>query len=96
MEVEVLSLEDRSIRFKVVGEDYTMGNLIQEMLLKDKRVEGTGFVVPHPLKKEIVVNVFLAEGDPVDVIRENAERFKEYLGGLKRAIMEELERVKKD
>ncbi len=96
MEVEVLSTEGGSMRFRVVGEGYTMGNLIQEMLLQDKRVKGAGFIVPHPLKKEIIVNVFLAEGNPHEVVKENAERFKAHLEALRSAIDDELERVKEE
>ena len=83
LEVEILSSDKKTLQFKIVGEDHTLGNLIQDTLLQDKRVKGAGFVRPHPLHQEIVFNLFLKKGDPIQVLRENVEKLKTYLDELR-------------
>ncbi|NIM46372.1 MAG: RNA polymerase [Nitrososphaeria archaeon] len=79
MELEVISAEKASIEYKIIGEDYTLGNVLQDILLRDERVEGAGIKVPHPLKKEVIMIVSLREGDPVEVVKENIGKLKKYL-----------------
>ena len=71
---------------KISGEDHTLGNILQDMFLQDKRVKGAGFIVTHPLKKEVVMTVFLEEGerDPLLVVEEGIEKLKIYLNNIKR------------
>ncbi|MFQ5710190.1 MAG: RpoL/Rpb11 RNA polymerase subunit family protein [Candidatus Geothermarchaeales archaeon] len=93
MDLQILSVKKGRFRFKIVGEDYTLGNLLQEILLKDKRVKGAGFKAPHPLKKEIVMDVFLDVKEPVKVIKENIEILKKYLEDINEEIAKAVEGV---
>ncbi|MFQ5950730.1 MAG: RpoL/Rpb11 RNA polymerase subunit family protein [Candidatus Geothermarchaeales archaeon] len=86
MEVEILSSDEKTLKFKIVGEDHTLGNLIQEMLLRDKRVKGAGFTRPHPLEQEIVFNLFLNKGDPLQVLSESVEKLKKFLDELRKKV----------
>lgn len=95
MEVEILSQRDDKIKLRIKDEDYTLGNLLQKALLEDKRVEGAGFIAPHPLKKEIIMHIFLKKkGDPIQVIKESIERLKKDIGDIKEAIQKGLEEEK--
>jgi len=86
LEVEILSSDEKTLKFKIVGENHTLGNLIQDMLLRDKRVTGAGFTRPHPLEQEIVFDVFLSKGEPIGVLRENVEKVKKYLDELREGV----------
>lgn len=88
MKIEVISKDQRKIKFKIFDEDHTLGNILEEMLLKDKRVKGAGFTVTHPLKKAVVMNVFLKteKNDPLTVVEENIEKLKTYLEDIRGTI----------
>jgi DNA-directed RNA polymerase subunit L len=92
VEVEIISQKDDRIKLRIKGEDYTLGNLLQKVLLEDEEVEGAGFLAPHPLKKEIIIQVFLKEkGDPIRVVKDGIERLKRDLNNIKETIQKELE-----
>ncbi|MFQ5871552.1 MAG: RpoL/Rpb11 RNA polymerase subunit family protein [Candidatus Geothermarchaeales archaeon] len=86
LEVEILSSDEKTLKFKIVGENHTLGNLIQDMLIRDERVKGAGFVRAHPLEQEIVFDVFLSKGEPMGVLRENVEKVKKYLDELREEV----------
>lgn len=93
MDVEIVYRGDKKIKLRIKGEDYTLGNLLQKALLEDERVEGAGFIIPHPLKKEIVMHVFMKneDDDPIQVIKEGIERLKRDMENIKEAIRKGLE-----
>jgi DNA-directed RNA polymerase subunit L len=86
LEIEIISSEEKMLKFRVTDEDHTLGNLVQDVLLNDDRVKGAGFTRPHPLRKEIVFSVFLNNGDPLTVLRENVAEMKKFLGELTEAV----------
>ena len=91
MEIKILSKENDKMKIRIIGEGQTLGNILQKTLLEDERVEGAGVFIPHPLKKEMVLDVFLkTKGDPVQVVRENIERLKKDIDDIRKTIQEGL------
>lgn len=87
MEIEILKVEDKMIRFSIKGEDYTLGNLLQNAFLADKRVMGAGFYISHPLSKKIIFTIFLKRktnpSTAKKIIIGNVEKIKRYLLKIK-------------
>lgn len=57
MEVKVLAKSKNELRLKIVGEDHTFCNLLQNVLLEDKNVELAGYDQPHPLIRSSIIYV---------------------------------------
>jgi DNA-directed RNA polymerase subunit L len=55
VEVKVLSKSKNELRLEIVGEDHTICNLLQNVLLQDKNVELAGYDQPHPLIRTSIV-----------------------------------------
>jgi len=55
MEVKVISKTKNELKFEIVGEDHTLCNLLQNVLLQDKNVEVAGYDQPHPLIRSSIV-----------------------------------------
>jgi DNA-directed RNA polymerase subunit L len=85
LEIRIEKVERRRVRLIIKGEDYTPGNLIQEALLADDRIEGAGYYIAHPLLQEMVFEVRFKEDvdDPFAIILEDVERLKEEIKGLR-------------
>lgn len=60
------------MEFKFTNEDHTLGSLLQSELLKHKDVTFGGYLVPHPLEKEIVVRIESMK-DPRVVLKETIQ-----------------------
>ncbi len=87
MEIRVLKVEDKMIRFSIVGEDYTLGNLLQNALLEDARILGAGFFISHPLSKELVFTIYFKRKTSFKsakkIILQNIEKIKNQLLDIK-------------
>jgi DNA-directed RNA polymerase subunit L len=57
MEVKVLSKSKNELRLEIIGEDHTLCNLLQNVLLEDKNVELAGYDQPHPLIRSSIIYV---------------------------------------
>lgn len=89
MDIKIEKKSDKRIRLIIKDQDYTLGNLIQEALLRDKRVEGAGFYISHPLLKELILEVRFKNKveDPISIIIEDIEKFKGELANIKKEIL---------
>ena len=58
--------------FKIKEEDHTLGNLLKDELLRDKKnVLFSGYKKPHPLEKYIEVKIqTIEEKHPIEVFRQ--------------------------
>jgi len=79
MEIQVLEEEANKIKFKVIGETHTIGNLLKKELFKDKSVEFAGYVVEHPLIKEAIFTVKTTKKNPRKSINDAIDRIREQL-----------------
>lgn len=94
MEIKILKTEDKLMKFSIISEDYTLGNLLQHTLLEDKRVLGAGFYIKHPLNKELVFTVFFKRKTSFSyakkIILQNIEKIKKYLLDIKHQLTSEM------
>ncbi len=94
MEVKILEKGDKIFKFSVKGEDYTIGNLLQEFVLEDNRVLGAGFTISHPLTKELVFTIFFkrktSEKTAKKIILDNINKVIKYLDNLNKKVNEAL------
>ncbi len=97
MEIQVLKVEGGRLRLKIIGETFTFGNLLQKALLEDERILGAGFHRPHPLKKEIVFDIYFKDDVKPEeyrsIIIENVERMYNYISELKTEVLNALEKA---
>ena len=68
MELRPLQLTDRSLEVRLVDEDFSVADILRTELLGLKNVVFAGVQSPHPLLREVVVRVELAEGEPLKVL----------------------------
>lgn len=94
MEVKILEKDSKIFKFSLKGEDYTIGNLLQEFILRDPRVLGAGFSITHPLTKELVFTVFFkrktSEKTARKVVLDNINKVVKYLDNLNKKVGEAL------
>ncbi len=95
MEIETIKVEKGRIRLKIIGETFTFGNLLQKALIEDDRILGAGFHRPHPLKKEIIFDIYFKDDvDPQsykEIVIENVKKLHKYISELKEAVLNSLE-----
>jgi DNA-directed RNA polymerase subunit L len=75
MQVEVSRQGEREFTVEVIGEDYSLAEIIHHELLDEKNVTFAGVLPPHPLIKKIVIKI-------------RAQRVKPeraFIGGLEKA-----------
>lgn len=88
MEIYIEEKGRKRIRFVIKGGDYTLGNLIQEALLSDERVEGAGYHISHPLLKEMIFEIRFKKSvkDPFAIVKEDLEKFKKGIVNIKKKV----------
>lgn len=89
MKIKIIAEEGNELKIEIEGEGHTLGNLLQQELLEDKKVEIAGYDVPHPLINSAIVYIrtrgrksprkSLQEAlkrlqDKIDTFQENVEK----------------------
>ena len=76
MEIKIEYINKKRVRFTIKGEDYTLGNLVQEALLKNENIETAGYYITHPLSKEMLFEVRFKKSvkNPIEIIRNSVEK----------------------
>lgn len=92
MQVEVQSFDNKMLRFAIKGCDYTLSNLLQFILLKDRNIQGAGFYIPHPLQREVIFTVFFKKtvewSEAKGIIMDNIRKLREYIMEIKNVVCE--------
>jgi len=57
VEFEVQKEDERTGVYIIHGEDHTMGNLLEKVLIKMKGVEFANYEMPHPLEYKIILRI---------------------------------------
>jgi DNA-directed RNA polymerase subunit L len=68
MELRPVQLTDRSLEVRLVDEDFSIADILRTELLGLKNVVFAGVQSPHPLLREVVVRLEVAEGEPLKVL----------------------------
>jgi len=95
-EVEVVVEEegDELGVYTIYGEDHTIGNLLEKILLTIDGVELASYEMPHPLEPKIVVRVRTnGKLKPREALLKAIDKALELLEDLKRKYLEELRRA---
>jgi len=79
MEVQILEEENTKLKFKIIGETYTLCALLKKELFNDKSVEFAGFNVEHPLIKEALFTVSTTKKNAKKAVNDAIARIKENL-----------------
>ena len=91
--IRVLERGDNKAVYEIEGEDHTLGNLLEKLLVSDDRVSFASYENPHPLENKIVITI-VTKGEPPDKLLgealkrviDMARQFREdYLKALERA-----------
>jgi len=86
MEIEVIKNEKDYLEIAIKGEEYSLVNMLKELLLEDSKVEFAAFRMDHPQIANPVLMVRTSESTPLAVLKyaikkmkKQAEEFKEAL-----------------
>jgi len=63
---------DRAKTFALAGEDYTLGNALRYVAMRDPDVSVAAFTVPHPLESKVHVRIETHRGTAEDGLRRAA------------------------
>jgi DNA-directed RNA polymerase subunit L len=74
MQVKIIKEDSNSLEIDVTGADQSLLQIIQEELLKDKRVSFAAYNKPHPLLKSQTMRIAVKEGNPKVVFGEGCEK----------------------
>lgn len=69
-----------TVEIEIVGESHTLGNLLADRLLSDKRCTYAAYKVPHPLEEKMILKVSAERGS--DVIGLVNETIKNIIGQI--------------
>jgi DNA-directed RNA polymerase subunit L len=84
MNIEILEEKKNMIRFKIVGEDHTIVNLLKEELWNDKDVKIAAYKINHPLIGTPEMTVEVNQGsDAKKAIEDAVKRLTTKLSDLK-------------
>ena len=93
MELEVLSEDERSMLFKVVGEDHTFCNALRKVLHEDESVVAASYTIEHPLLEHPKFYVKVKAGkSPRRVLIHAAERLGKRCGELGKQLQKALKK----
>ena len=57
MQVQTTSDNEKGLTVEIVGEDYSLAEIVHHELLEEKSVTFAGVLPPHPLIKKLVLKV---------------------------------------
>ncbi len=90
MEIKVLEKEKNRIKFEIIGDRHTMGNILSKELWNDKSMVISGYRLEHPLVSNPVLICETSGKDPVKAIEDAVKRLKaknkEFLTKFKKVV----------
>ena len=90
MKIEVSPRGKNVFRLKIYLEDFTLGNLIQEELINDERIEGVGIVETHPLNEFVSLQIYVKKGELKEIVLQDMESVLKKLKEIREKITEVL------
>jgi DNA-directed RNA polymerase subunit L len=94
MKIEEVQREGRALRFRVVGEDHTMCNLLRKALYEDENVEAAAYRIEHPQLSNPEFYVRVKRGKPEEALVKALKRLEAKLGELEEEFKAELKNFK--
>lgn len=74
MQIQVSHEDEREFTVEVVGEDYSLAEIVHHELLEEKNVTFAGVLPPHPLIKKLVLKVRAQRIKPEKAFLASVER----------------------
>ncbi len=94
MKIEEVQREGRTLRFRVVGEDHTLCNLLRKAMYEDENVEAAAYRIEHPLLSHPEFYVRVKRGRPEEALLKALNRLGKKLEELEGKFKAELENFK--
>ena len=76
MEIKVLESEKNRLRFEIIGESHTLGNIITKELWNDSDVTISGYNLKHPQTANVSLLIETSKKDPKKVLLETLATLK--------------------
>lgn len=71
VEIRIKNKEKNKVVYEIIGEDHTLGNLLEKTLINKDGVSYASYENPHPLENKIVLTIITQDGtDPERVLKE--------------------------
>lgn len=91
VEIRAIKQEKSKAVYEILGEDHTLGNLLEKTLLSDERVTFASYENPHPLQNKIVLTVVVKEGfDPTEAIKDALKKIMAEAAAFREELIEAL------
>ncbi|MDA4128445.1 MAG: hypothetical protein OK422_03150 [Thaumarchaeota archaeon] len=74
MQIQTSHEDDKGFTVEIVGEDYSLAEIVHHELLDEKSVTFAGVVPPHPLIKKLVLKVRAQRIKPEKAFASSVER----------------------
>ncbi|TDA31411.1 MAG: DNA-directed RNA polymerase subunit L [Hadesarchaea archaeon] len=94
MKLEGIEKEGRTLRFKVVGEDHTLCNLLRKEMYEDENVEAAAYRIEHPLLSQPEFYLRVKRGKPEEALLKALKRLEGKLEKLEEKFRTELNSFK--
>lgn len=82
--------EGKALRFRVIGEDHTLCNLLRKEMFEDENVEAAAYTIEHPLLSQPEFYLRVRRGKPEEALLKALRRLEEKLGELEEKFKTEL------
>lgn len=91
MELKVLKKTDTEVVIEIVGEDYTLGNLIAKEAMKHPEVVYASYRIPHPLQNKLEIIIDVEPGSDIGkVLLEITDNIHKVLREFKKEVEEKI------
>jgi DNA-directed RNA polymerase subunit L len=91
IEIKIKKKEKNKIIYEILGEDHTLGNLLEKILIKKDGVSYASYENPHPLENKIILTIVTKDDanpekllkealkEVIELSRDFRERYREAL-----------------
>lgn len=94
LKINVLERNKNRLKIEIEGEDHTLCNVLQSVLLEDKNVELAGYTIPHPLTAHPIFHIRMkGNHDPLEALNRAVEMILKRNGELKDSLLKALEEI---
>ena len=90
MEVKIEKSEDKKLLLELIGESFTLTNLLEEKLWEDKNVSEAAQIKEHPYLSEPKIWVVVKRGSPLKALNRAIDRALKDLENLKKEFKKKL------
>lgn len=90
MQLQAINEDEKGLTVEIVGEDYSLAEIVHHELLEEKSVTFAGVLPPHPLVKKLVLKVRTQRVEPEKAFVNSVQRAVETTQELFETVEKEL------